>query len=1318
MTESRTHEHNGTVSRAAHLGWRWLWRTVATVLIGAAVLLTIARLLLPFAGEYRAELEDQVERYLGYEVEVGQLDIDWHGLGPRLQITDLRVYGPGPARAPIHFDRAYIRLRPVLRDGLPSLRLDDFSVAGFTLRLRRDEQGWLHAFGMTLDPAALGAMAAAVAPAGDGDPVDAGGQRDPAGQAGTGERADGSPVDSGMPAAVPEALLQVLTIQRLQASEATLTIEQPDGEVVNWGNLSITLRNSGRDHSIAVSVTPPSSVAEQLTGQLEFVGAPSAYRDWRASLYLEARALSLEQAAGLWPDAPVRARGGRLDGRIWSEWDGGRLQEARGEVDADEIVLAGSDQAMQLERIAGRVRLWQPRDGQWQIDVADLEVSRDGRSWTGERWSYALEDDRDWRVAADFARAEDIVALARVLPLDDSTRARLQTHSPRGDIRDLNLAMASGGEFRLRGDFRDLGWAARGDIPGLTGLDGRLLVRSDGGHVILDAGDVQFDAPKLFRAPLRVRQLEATVALRPTTDGFHLYAPDVDLHNKDLRGRGRVRVDLARGRSPRLDLQFEYRDGVGTAVPAYLPAGIMPPPVVEWLDQAFRAGRVPSGSFILRGSADDFPYRQHDGRFDVRFDMVDTTLHYADGWPAIENLSGQVRFSGPALDIRATRGGTRDLRLEAGHARFDDLEDGQLEVALDAVGPLDDMLAVVADSPLGPRFEPVLEGTRASGNGALSLALSVPVETPGDTRVNGQVQLDGAGLSQARNGIEFDRIRGTVGFTQESVRTDDLVAELRGRPVRVNAATRNGVAAIRLEGRFAPGELVPALAGGALSGSGRSDWRVDIDVPLRGETDARLLAISDLVGTGIQLPAPIGKSPQAERPVRVELPFGGDEVHVRYGADTRIVLALRQGSDPGVRSVGVAFGESARLPRRDGLRVAGAIDVLPLGGWLALANGDDQSDPAFPPLVELELSVGVLELSGYRLSEVRLNGREEANGAWNLALASSEADGRLRAPATGGGGPPVEIRFDLVDFALIRPREEDATEAAAIDFDDPASLPPLDIRIERLKFDDFTLNDVSLLTARAGGGMAVHQIGFRTPHLEANGQGNWHGRAETRTDLRLVIRSGDFGAGLEEIGRGGMVRDGDGKVTVDIGWPGLPWAPSLATVTGDVDIDIEDGVLSDVDPGAARLLGLFSLEAMPFRSLLQSGLIFGEMKGRVDLADGNAYTRLLKIESAVGLIKISGRTGLVERDYDQRMVVQPNLSTSLPVIGFLSGGPIAGAAIALIQGVMRNVGGDIEKASEIEYVITGSWDEPVVERVDVKPSRPGGAGDGPSELPR
>ena len=71
-----------------------LWWFFAVCLISAALLLGMARLILPSLGSYRGEVESWLGEYLQHGVSIDSLDLRWHGLGPQLTLTGLQVTEP------------------------------------------------------------------------------------------------------------------------------------------------------------------------------------------------------------------------------------------------------------------------------------------------------------------------------------------------------------------------------------------------------------------------------------------------------------------------------------------------------------------------------------------------------------------------------------------------------------------------------------------------------------------------------------------------------------------------------------------------------------------------------------------------------------------------------------------------------------------------------------------------------------------------------------------------------------------------------------------------------------------------------------------------------------------------------------------------------------------------------------------------------------------------------------------------------------------------------------------------------------------------
>ena len=77
-------------------------------------------------------------------------------------------------------------------------------------------------------------------------------------------------------------------------------------------------------------------------------------------------------------------------------------------------------------------------------------------------------------------------------------------------------------------------------------------------------------------------------------------------------------------------------------------------------------------------------------------------------------------------------------------------------------------------------------------------------------------------------------------------------------------------------------------------------------------------------------------------------------------------------------------------------------------------------------------------------------------------------------------------------------------------------------------------------------------------------------------------------------------------------------------------------------------------------------------------------------------IRITGDTDLNQRSYDQQMFVTPKIRHSLPVIGAVAAGATVGWSLLLLQNLFKDI---IDKAIEIEYKITGSWEDPKIELI-------------------
>ena len=190
---------------------------------------------------------------------------------------------------------------------------------------------------------------------------------------------------------------------------------------------------------------------------------------------------------------------------------------------------------------------------------------------------------------------------------------------------------------------------------------------------------------------------------------------------------------------------------------------------------------------------------------------------------------------------------------------------------------------------------------------------------------------------------------------------------------------------------------------------------------------------------------------------------------------------------------------------------------------------------------------------------------------------------------------------------------------------------------------------------------------------------------------------------MEEYGYARAITSGRSKAYTQLQWAGSPMDFSIASMAGTMDIDIRKGQLIDVEPGAGRVFGLLSLATLPrrltldFTDLFSKGFSFDVIKGDFTFDSGDAYTTNLYLDGPAARIDGSGRIGIANEDYDQLITVTPKLTSSLPVAGAIVGGPVAGGVLFAVE---KLFGRSIDEISQYQYTMTGSWDDPVLVRLE------------------
>jgi len=1267
------------------------WLSLATLIIGVALLFSIARLVLPEVGKYHDEVAAWVGDVLGQPVKIGALAAGWHGLGPSVDLRDVTVLDAAGQQTVLQCASARIDIN--LWESLRRWQFEpgQLTVRGLHLVVVRRTDGGIGVLGL----AAMPKQAAGDIPSGD----------------------------------TLEQWLQHQ--QRLAIKDSSLEWRdlRPQGQTLQFTAVNLQLRNQDDRHRLDGTVDLPASLGKELRVAADLRGDLFNPRSWLGQVYSSGSALRVGEWWGDQTRYGIAAVDGVADFRAWSTWGDG-VQQVEGDVHVQSLQVtpqaaapADADGAavppvqVALAGVRGGFR-WQRRVTGWRVDVDNFVIAHQQAAEKPAQLRVEYSEDkasgrRIVQSAYSELRAEDVADVLRVVPeLPTDVRDRILAMSPSGELDDGYLRYQSEPQqapqvlFHTR--FADLAWQPVARLPGAQGMAGAITASGDQAVITLATDKAALDFASLFRAPLPLDALTGSVYWRRDGAGWRVLARDVVARNEDVQVKMSGYLDGPQaGGSPYLNLSASFGDGKGDHVSRYLPAKIMHAGTVAWLDRAIVNGRVSGGSVRIYGPLADFPYDDGKGLFEIRFDVTDGILEYAAGWPRLEEIETEILFHGRRFEAHAAAAKSLDSEITEALVTIPDMTAHPAVLTVDgkAQGPTRDAVRYVTESPLSHSLGAYLKDVSAGGGSRLQLSLKLPLAKR-SPRLKGTLQIsDGSLLFNAAK-IDLTHIDGSLDFSERGLAANKIQAVLLGQAVSVSANTttdqdgattvfsaQGKMDAAAMAKRFVL-PLAPYVAGVAA-------WHGELRIPPHKAGWVELDVASPLQGVTVNLPAPMGKKAEEARELLVQMPLplkSEKPVHVRYGDDVDAQLSLL-GTDSGLR---LGRGELrlgpgiAVLPSQAGMRVVGTLPEFDESQWAGILDKETGGKrmPTPPVVSSVDMAFGTMKLQGRQLDKVRLQA-ERRDAAWDVKIDSVQAAGLIHYPDELDS----PLVMDMDRLYLERFKKGAGAESGA----DPRKARPLDISAKSFHYGNLDMGELQMSATRSPAGLIFDDIHAHSPQRDLKVKGQWVMEDERpRSSFQVTYKGDDAGSTLTALGFAGMIKGGKTTTDFKLQWPGSPADFALAKAVGSIHFEIKDGRLLDVEPGAGRILGLLSFQALPrrltldFSDLFQKGFSFDTLAGSFTIEKGNAFTDNMYMDGPAARIEAQGRVGLAAEDYDQRVTVIPNVSAGLPVAGALAGGIGGGAAMWLVEKILKP---GIDKITKVDYQVTGPWANPTVTRI-------------------
>jgi len=1250
-----------------------LWRATEVLawtafFVFAVLALAVRFWILPDIERYRGDIVSAVSTALGRPVKIGAIDAGWDGLRPQIAFSDVRIMDRDGREALVlpRVENVVAWSSLLNRE----LRLHSLAIEAPRMVVRRDAAGALYFAGLKVG----------------------------------GEQGDGRGSD------------WVLAQQEIviRGAEIEWHDELRAAPPLTLTALTVRLRNSGDEHAIGITARPPPELAASLELRAQLGGHTlSDLAAWNGRLYAETGYTDLA-AWRPWIDYPVDIRQGQGALRVWATLRNGRLQEGTADLALAGVRASLGDELdpLELASLNGRVRGRALDDG--------VEIS--GRSLALVMMQGPAVPQTDfqivWRpqaggvLAASAIDLEATAGLVEALPVPPQLAGLLRELAPRGRLADSRLEWSgpfdAPSKLSARGRFSDLAMRPHEGMPGFSGLTGSVEATEAKGTLSIAARKVELDLPQVFPQPrVALESLNGRIEWQRQAGGTRIELPSLAFSNADLSGAAHgsyLHPDSGRGT---IDLSVLLNRADGTRLERYLPHGsLMGAGTRDWLAGAVLAGQASDVRVRLRGDLREFPFADPaSGEFRVTARVEKGVLRYAEGWPEIRDIDADLVFERKRMDIAARAGSILGARLANVRVSIAELaRDAHLLVSGQADGPTAAFIGYLRDSPLSRRTHGFTDGLSARGDGRLRLKLDLPLAELTQTKVQGAFEFSGNDIVLHPQIPTLERAAGKLGFTESAFSVHDVKGRLVGGNVVIDGGPRpDGSVEIAARGDARLDALgLDEPWKSRLAGTARYVAKVNLS-----EGRSRFSIDSPLVGVSSTLPAPLAKAAAAPLPLHLEIVPGGD------GARERISMTLgklaaaevqrrRQGAEMVVQRASVWMsptpGQPIRLSERPGTLIYGTIPAFDLERWLALRGGGGEAGGGVGNAA-LDVRIGAFDAFGKRFNAVTVRAGADALG-WSATVSAEELAGELSYRSAAGGRLVARLeRLSIPSDTPGTPPQAAGKQAGGMQ----ADLPAVDLVAEEFTFRGKPLGRVEVQAQRAGADWRVDKLAMANPDATLSATGLWRRGVVQNTALEFDLQAADAGKFLARIGNPGLVRGGRTRLQGSLAWNGDPATIDYASLTGEVQMEADDGQFLEVDPGLGKLVSLMNLQALPrrvaldFRDVFSKGFQFDRINSSGHVERGVMAISQFRMRGSAAQVEMSGSVDLARETQDLKVRIIPSLGDSAAAaLAFVN--PLLIFPAALAQRILKDPLGHI---FSFEYAVTGIWSNPNVKRIGV-----------------
>ncbi|MCF2857501.1 TIGR02099 family protein [Pseudoalteromonas sp. SMS1] len=1240
---------------------RKVWQVFAVTLVTLAVLVSLLKLTLPYANDYKSNIESLIYEQLNVELSIGSISASWQGTGPALLLKDVSFEDNQASPISVQIESTNLQVNVVESIRQWQLISNYFVLDGFKA----------HVY---LDKLTLG---------------------DNAGEFEQQALIEGLFLGDTGHFSVQNSEIHLYTKTQKRHSVLIQDMVWQNSEEAHHGEGRLVLPNLSQG-SLDTLVRLEGKTLEGIGGEI----------------FLQARELDVLELIDEHLDETHEVISASINGQLWAQLKQGHIDDVLLQFEPSYFKWQGQGSDNKLGLDSGQLHFKRSDEG-WRFSSSEVLFSHGAHLYDPMLFQGEWRDEKSqfWLKQLNVDLLIDAMSLTHYAWANELVKSDIQ-----GRLTQAKLTWDKPSGLNVWGVMEDLSWQETELAPGFAGLGLEFHWVAGRGVVSVNAHKQQLVTGPRFIDPIAVDELNGDIHFWPDEQQYwHVQSDNLWLSNPDLSVALEFHTRLFE--EPELDLYAEAYGGDARIAGRYFPLELMHTNLVKYLNKGILAGQNNGTQVLVSGPLKDFPYRSTYGQFEVLAQIKDAEFLFAPDWPSIHSADVLLHFINERMDITTRSGQLANQHIKGDVAvRLADLEQADiLTVDINQTTEAETLQPFFAQTPIAQPLVDVLDVVQGKGPVSGRVGLEIALDSL-DVLATGAVHFTDNAIYLSQPGMKLEQVSGTLQFKDDEIAFLDGQAFWLDMPmsftVKGGGDNQGYLVSVDTDMLISSEKLLP-YGHGIMDGFIAGETKLETSVTLNFE-DAGFNYLasfqSDLKGVSIDLPAPYQKTPTDTYLLSGEV--RGDDISNLITANYHDLLyfnGILNNQNGQLDKAHLVVSEQNRGLDKSGFVVTIEHPELALDPWFDFidriidkstqANTDEPR--ILPELNEIRANLGQLEVGGLLFNDFEMRMTPDPQ-ALKMRLAGKELRAQVKIP-NKETNLPIHVQADYLRLNSKKVDEATAQEnnTELQDHTWLASIPAIEFGCDDCRLNQYQLDRVNLALFGDGTRLNVTNLSVDKGTHTLTAKGSWqNGTSEFRGNLS----SADFGDLMEEFDITSTVKDSQANIDFDLQWQSAPYDFQWTSLGGEIQWRLGEGHLTDISDQGARVFSLLSLDSLvrklklDFRDVFAKGFFYNQMEGSLQLENGIAYTQDTKMDGVPADLSISGYANLKTQEINYDLAIAPQVTSSLPVIVGWMVNPVTGLAALAIDKVIHSA----RVISEINFKVTGTMKEPVVTEVDRK----------------